>query len=75
MSVIWVWLRRRISSCDKNIVKDIRGRGNSLTAGDIGYRYLLNVLDDAGRSDVIYDMNSRADVPGYGYQLRMVQRH
>ncbi|WDF80291.1 family 78 glycoside hydrolase catalytic domain [Mucilaginibacter sp. KACC 22773] len=52
-----------------NIVKDIRGRGNSLTAGDIGYRYLLRVLDDEGRSDVIFDMNSRADVPGYGYQL------
>jgi alpha-L-rhamnosidase len=54
----------------ENIVKDIRGRGNSLTAGDIGYHYLLNVLDDAGRSDVIYDMNSRDDVPGYGYQLK-----
>lgn len=52
-----------------NIVKDIRDRGNSLTAGDIGYRYLLRVLDDEGRSDVIYDMNSRADKPGYGYQL------
>jgi alpha-L-rhamnosidase len=52
-----------------NIVKDIRARGNSLTAGDIGYRYLLRVLDDEGRSDVIYDMNNRADVPGYGYQL------
>ncbi|WPU92391.1 family 78 glycoside hydrolase catalytic domain [Mucilaginibacter sabulilitoris] len=52
-----------------NIVKDIRDRGNSLTAGDIGYRYLLRVLDDEGRSDVIFDMNSRDDVPGYGYQL------
>jgi hypothetical protein len=52
-----------------NIVKDIRARANSLTAGDIGYRYLLRVLDDEGRSDVIYDMNSRSDVPGYGYQL------
>ncbi|HMI03236.1 MAG TPA: alpha-L-rhamnosidase C-terminal domain-containing protein, partial [Pedobacter sp.] len=39
------------------------------TAGDIGYRYVLRVLDDAGRSDVIYDMNSRSDVPGYGWQL------
>jgi hypothetical protein len=52
-----------------SIVKEIRGRNNSLTAGDIGYRYLLRVLDDAGRSDVIYDMNSNASVPGYGYQL------
>ncbi|MDB5249218.1 MAG: Bacterial alpha-L-rhamnosidase [Segetibacter sp.] len=52
-----------------NIVKDIRSRNNSLTAGDIGYRYLLRVLEQEGRSDVIFDMNSRSDVPGYGYQL------
>ncbi|MFD1255241.1 family 78 glycoside hydrolase catalytic domain [Mucilaginibacter terrae] len=52
-----------------NLVKDLRNRNNSLTAGDIGYRYLLRALDDAGRSDVIFDMNSRSDVPGYGYQL------
>ncbi|UEG52858.1 glycoside hydrolase family 78 protein [Mucilaginibacter daejeonensis] len=52
-----------------NIVKDIRTRNNALTAGDIGYRYLLRVLDDNGRSDVIFEMNNRSDVPGYGYQL------
>jgi alpha-L-rhamnosidase len=54
-----------------NIVSDIRLHSNGLTAGDIGFRYLLRVLDDAGRSDVIFDMNNRADVPGYGYQLAM----
>ena len=53
----------------ENIVKELKARNNTLTAGDIGYRYLLRVLDDAGRSDVIYDMNNRSDVPGYGYQL------
>jgi alpha-L-rhamnosidase len=52
-----------------NIVKDIKDRGNALTAGDIGFHYLVSVLDDAGRSDVIFDMNSNANVPGYGYQL------
>ena len=52
-----------------NIVKELRNRNNTLSAGDIGYRYLLRVLDDNGRSDVIYDMNSNAAVPGYGYQL------
>ncbi|MEO5591051.1 MAG: family 78 glycoside hydrolase catalytic domain [Chitinophagaceae bacterium] len=53
----------------ENLVKDIRSRNNALTAGDIGYRYVLRALEDAGRSDVIFDMNSRNDVPGYGYQL------
>jgi len=52
-----------------NLVKDIRDKNNGLTAGDIGYRYVLRVLENAGRSDVIFDMNSRSDVPGYGMQL------
>jgi alpha-L-rhamnosidase len=52
------------------LVKDIRGRNNALTAGDVGYRYVLKALEQAGRSDVIYDMNNRDDVPGYGFQLK-----
>ena len=42
---------------------------NALTAGDIGYRYLLRVLEQEGQSQLIYEMNSKTDVPGYGYQL------
>lgn len=52
-----------------NLVADIKNRGNALTAGDIGYRYVLQALEKNGRSDVIYEMNNRSDVPGYGYQL------
>ncbi|MBC6109460.1 family 78 glycoside hydrolase catalytic domain [Pedobacter fastidiosus] len=52
-----------------NLVRDIKSKNNSLTAGDIGYRYVLRVLEDAGKSDVIFDMNSRSDVPGYGMQI------
>jgi hypothetical protein len=53
----------------ENIVKDIQDRNYSLTSGDIGFHYLLKVLNDAGRNDIIYKMNNRTDVPGYGYQL------
>ena len=53
----------------ENIIKDIGSRNNSITAGDIGFRYLLQVLQNEGYSNVIYDMNHRTDVPGYGYQL------
>jgi len=53
----------------KNLVDEIRRGNNALTAGDIGFRYLLKVLDQEGRSDLIFDMNNRNDVPGYGYQL------
>jgi hypothetical protein len=52
------------------LIKDIKRRNNALTAGDIGYRYVLRALEDAGRSDVIFDMNSRDDMPGYGFQLK-----
>lgn len=54
-----------------NVVKDVRQHGNGLTAGDVGYRYLLRALADGGRSDVVFDMNSQSDKPGYGYQLKM----
>jgi hypothetical protein len=52
------------------VVKDVRDRGNALTAGDVGYRYLLRALADGGHSDVIFDMNNQSDKPGYGYQLK-----
>jgi alpha-L-rhamnosidase len=53
------------------IVRDVRAHTNALTAGDVGYRYLLRALAEGGRSDVIFDMNDQSDKPGYGYQLKM----
>ena len=53
------------------LVRDVRARTNALTAGDVGYRYLLRALADGGRSDVIFDINNQSDKPGYGYQLKM----
>jgi alpha-L-rhamnosidase len=51
------------------IVRDILSHGNSWTAGDVGYGYLLRALADGGRSDVIFDMNDQTNKPGYGMQL------
>ena len=51
------------------IVEDVRNRGNALTAGDVGYRYLLRALAQEGRSDVVFDMNHQSQKPGYGYML------
>jgi len=53
------------------IVQDVQNRGNALTAGDVGYRYLLLALAEGGRSDVVYAMNNQSEKPGYGYQLKM----
>ncbi|HBH83752.1 MAG: hypothetical protein A2X05_09940 [Bacteroidetes bacterium GWE2_41_25] len=52
-----------------NLVKSINENNNALTAGDIGYRYLLSVLENEGQSQLIFEMNSKRDVPGYGFQL------
>ncbi len=52
------------------VAEDIRQRGNALTAGDVGYRYLLRALAGGGRSDVIFAMNNQSGKPGYGYQLK-----
>jgi hypothetical protein len=52
-----------------NLVRDVQRKG--LTAGDVGYRYLLRALADCGRSDVVEAMNNQSDKPGYGYQLKM----
>jgi hypothetical protein len=40
-----------------------------VTAGDVGFRYVLVALAEAGRSDVVFDMLSRTDAPSYGAQL------
>ncbi|QNL50476.1 family 78 glycoside hydrolase catalytic domain [Olivibacter sp. SDN3] len=53
-----------------NLIDSIKAGNNALTAGDVGYRYLLRALEDAGASQLIYEMNNRDDVPGYGYQIK-----
>jgi alpha-L-rhamnosidase len=52
-----------------NLVEEIRKNNNHVTAGDIGFHYVVRALSDGGRSDVLNDMLSRTDSPSYGYQL------
>ncbi len=53
-----------------NLVDSIRVHNYALTSGDIGYHFLVRVLSEGGRSDVLFRMNNRTDRPGYGYQLK-----
>jgi len=53
----------------EKLVADIRAHHNHVTAGDIGFHYVVKALMDNGRSDVLFDMLSRTDAPSYGYQL------
>jgi len=52
-----------------NLVADIRSHKNHVTAGDIGFHYVVRALTDNDRSDVLFDMLSRTDPPSYGAQL------
>ncbi|MDR2425295.1 MAG: glycoside hydrolase family 78 protein [Prevotellaceae bacterium] len=52
-----------------NIIADLKQRNYSQTPGDIGFRYFLRVLESEGASETIFTINSRDDVPGYGFQL------
>jgi alpha-L-rhamnosidase len=50
------------------LVADVETRGYA-TAGDIGFRSLLQALASRGRSDVIYRLVNQDDKPGYGFQI------
>ncbi|MDR0989431.1 MAG: glycoside hydrolase family 78 protein [Prevotellaceae bacterium] len=52
-----------------HLVRDIRAHGTRLTTGDVGNRYLFQVLARNGLNDLLYEMMNHHDVPGYGFQL------
>ncbi len=53
-----------------NLIQSIENSDYALTSGDIGYHFLVRVLSENGKSDILYKMNNRSDRPGYGYQLK-----
>jgi alpha-L-rhamnosidase len=53
----------------ENLVADIRAHGNHVTAGDVGFHYVVLALMQNERDDVLYDIMTRVDPPSYGYQL------
>lgn len=54
----------------QNLEDSIRVQGKPLTAGDVGFHYLVEALTNSGRSQLLFEMNNRDDVPGYGFQLK-----
>ncbi len=54
----------------QNLVDSINANDKALNAGDIGFHFLVDALTKGGKSELIYEMNNRDDVPGYGYQLK-----
>lgn len=51
------------------LVRAVRASQNGVTAGDVGFHYVVRALTENGRDDVVFDMMSVTDRPSYGYQL------
>jgi hypothetical protein len=60
---------RRTAVLD-NVVRDIRAGGNRVTAGDVGFYYVVQAFLNGGCSDVLYDMLLQTNGPGYLYQIK-----
>ena len=60
---------RRAQVC-QSLVNAIRQNHNRVTAGDVGFRYLVKGLNDADRDDVLFDLVTQKEGPGYAEQLR-----
>ena len=52
-----------------NVASSVVGAQNRVTAGDIGFVYLLRALYQAGRGDVVYGLLKQSTGPGYLYQI------
>jgi hypothetical protein len=52
-----------------NLVADIRAHDNHVTAGDVGFHYVVLALMQHDCGEVLYDVLTRTDSPSYGYQL------
>lgn len=56
-------------SAAERLAADIRRRGVSLTTGFLGTQFILDVLADAGYSDLVYSLLLRTHYPSWGYMI------
>ena len=63
------------NNADKQTILDnlisvgVRGATNTITAGDVGFSYLIKALTDARESEVLFDLVTQTNGPGYAYML------
>jgi len=53
----------------RRLVADIRRRGNALSTGFVGTRFLLDALVDTGYASVAYDLLFKTTYPSWGYMI------
>lgn len=54
----------------RNLINSIIDGNKALTAGDVGFHYLVEAITRGGEAQLMFEMINRDDVPGYGYQLK-----
>lgn len=54
----------------KNLLARIDADNGAITAGDVGFHFLVDALTKFGQAELLYKMNTRDDVPGYAFQLK-----
>ncbi|MBK0370897.1 glycoside hydrolase family 78 protein [Flavobacterium agrisoli] len=54
----------------QNLLADIKAKGDRLSTGDVGNRYLFQALALNGQNETMYKINNHYDAPGYGFQIK-----
>jgi len=54
-----------------NLVAELEKWQYRQNTGEVCFRMLVQALAEGGRSDVVYRMINRTDVPGYGHMLKL----
>ncbi|WP_165921511.1 family 78 glycoside hydrolase catalytic domain [Novosphingobium sp. PhB57] len=51
------------------LIEDIKQRNYHVSAGDVGFYYLVEALTQTGGADILYAMLKKTDAPSYGAQI------
>jgi hypothetical protein len=55
---------------EKQLLERMAETNNRPTVGEVVFRYLINALSDMGRDDIVWDLVTDTEKPGYGYMLK-----
>ena len=59
-----------ISKMQNRLLESLAKTGNRPTTGEVVFPYLLSVLNAMGRDDLIWEIVTSTEKPGYGYMLK-----
>ncbi|MDN3594823.1 alpha-L-rhamnosidase [Zunongwangia endophytica] len=54
----------------KSLTDTIKANNYRLTTGDVGNRYLYQVLAENDENEILFKMQNHYDAPGYGFQIK-----